>query len=340
MNSSLSSLDFRIVKPRAQRGLSLVELMIAITLGLLVVGTLSVFFVDQSRARSELDKANRMIDNGRYAMDLLSENLRVAGFFDTYVPTGTASSTDPDPCSTTVLTGASNLDVLLRHVQGFPAGAGAAGVISAPPCGLSPKTGSDVLVLRRTSTAAPVTVAAAGMIYLQVSKCASDSVKYQIAGTVNAAIHDKNCATAAALRPFMVQVYYVSADNNPGDGIPTLKRRELDTDPASATAGTFVTTPLVEGIEYFRIDYGVDTNGDGAADSYKRNPAPTEWPDVMSLRISLIARNLETSVGHSDTKVYTLGGAGTFGPFNDGYKRHAFTQTVRLVNPSSRREVP
>ena len=63
-----------------QRGLSLIELMISITLGLIILASLSTLFVNQSRTRVELDKSSRMIDNGRYAMELLSNDLRLAGW--------------------------------------------------------------------------------------------------------------------------------------------------------------------------------------------------------------------------------------------------------------------
>src|SRR5687767_8053780 len=68
-------------KPSTQRGLSLIELMVSVVIGLLILAALTTLFVTQSQTRLELDKQNRMIDNGRYALDLLSENLRMAGFY-------------------------------------------------------------------------------------------------------------------------------------------------------------------------------------------------------------------------------------------------------------------
>lgn len=321
-----------------QRGLSLVELMISITIGLLILSSLTTLFVNQSRTRAELDKSNRMIDNGRYALELLSDNLRMAGFYDSYVPASGVPATTPDPCNlTTITTAATNLDVLRHHIQGYnaatatdtaspPAACVAAGLTSLKP-------GSDILVLRRASTS---TVAAAAAIaattYLQVSNCSTDTVSYQIAPGTAAftAFQNKDCATPASLRPFLVQVYFVSPDNNAGDGIPTLKQIDQ--------YGTV--TPLVEGIEYMQIDYGLDADADGAADSYIAAPTAANWPDIVSVKLSIIARNTETTTGHNDTKSYVLGSAGTFGPFGDAYKRHAYTQVVRLVNPSGRREVP
>src|SRR5688500_5613631 len=66
---------------RRQLGLSLVELMVSITLGLLILSGVLVVFVNTSAARSEVERTSRQIENGRYAAELLSEDLRLAGFY-------------------------------------------------------------------------------------------------------------------------------------------------------------------------------------------------------------------------------------------------------------------
>ena len=60
--------------------------MISITIGLIILVALSTLFINQSRARIEMDKSNRMIDNGRYALQLLSDDLRLAGYYGEFVP--------------------------------------------------------------------------------------------------------------------------------------------------------------------------------------------------------------------------------------------------------------
>ena len=361
-----------------QCGLSLIELMISITLGLIMLSALATLFLSQSRARTELDKSNRMIDNGRYALEILSDNLRVAGYYDSYLPVSGVPAATPDPCNlTTLTTAATNLDVLRDHVQGYNAGAPSSQIPSGylpAACGFTYtagsattlKPGSDILVLRRASTATPVAVAAAvaNTTYLQVSNCPTTAA-YQIAtGTPpsnSTTPLDRNCAAPTSLRPFIVQVYFVSphndatANNNLGDCIPTLKRIELD-----PVNGGWKTTPLVEGIEYMQVDYGLDANADGAPDSYIAAPAAANWPDIVSVKINIIARNNEPTKNYTDSKTYNLGSFNV-GPFNatpynvpmttcprlegqspklENYKRHAYTQVVRLVNPSSRRETP
>ena len=67
--------------PRAQVGISLIELMVSITLGLLVLSGVLTAFFNQSAARNEVERTSRQIENGRYAVDLISTDLRLAGFF-------------------------------------------------------------------------------------------------------------------------------------------------------------------------------------------------------------------------------------------------------------------
>ncbi len=108
----------------------------------------------------------------------------------------------------------------------------------------------------------------------------------------------------------------------------------------SASGGTtqFNTIPLVEGIQNLQLDYGLDTDGDGYPDSYTATPATiTDWSNVVAIRVNLLARNNDISAGFSDTKTYNMGLAGTVGPFNDAYKRHAYSELVRAVNLSGRR---
>jgi len=337
-----------------QRGLSLIELMISITIGLLILAAMATLFANQSRTRSELDKSNRMIDNGRYSLEVLSENLRLAGFYGTLNPSSVAlPGAIPDPCSTVMANIAAAIPL---HVQGFDA-ADAATASARPSCvPATLKTGSDILVIRRVDTSpvgtttyaitqASASAVAATTPYLQASQCQYDSVAtpYMVGNNpANLTLRQRNCTTAsttpyADLRRMMVQIYYIDANNQTGDGIPTLKRVEL------SDAGAMATVPLVEGIEYMQVEYGQDADDDGVADAYVETCATVAcWSDIVSVKLNIIARNIEQSAGQNDAKTYSLGMAGDYAPTGDDrkYKRHAYTQVVRLVNPSSRREAP
>lgn len=71
--------------------------------------------------------------------------------------------------------------------------------------------------------------------------------------------------------------------------------------------------------------------------------------NAVSVKLWVLARSREPSPGYADVKRYCVGTtnpsgscptANTIDPSNDGYKRHVFSTTVRLINVSGRRETP
>src|SRR3989338_5375846 len=314
MNASTNTRSF--ANRQSQHGLSMIEMMISITIGLLILSALTTLFANQSKTRSELDESNRMIDNGRYALEVLSENLRLAGFYGTLDPSSIAVGAIPDPCSTDMVAIALAIPF---HVQGYNATDTSNAIAAPPTCAPATlKTGSDVLVVRRvdTSTAVAQASAVAGTPYLQASQCqyAPDTATIYKVDSVpaNFTLRQRNCTTTsttpyAELRRMMVHIYFIDSNNQAGDGIPTLKRIEL------SSTGAMTTVPLVEGIEFMQVDYGLDTTADGVADSYTTCSAcsVTDWSNVVSVKIFAVARNIEVSAGYSDTKTYSLGLDGT-----------------------------
>lgn len=329
-----------------QRGLSLIELMISLTLGLIILSALGGMLVSQTRIRAELDISSRVINNGTYAIELLADGLKLAGYYDALDPTTLSlPAAMPDPCSTA---SADIVGALRLHVQGYDA-ATSASVIGSPPSCVSSvtaglKPGSDIVVIRRADTATAIdpTAATVGTHYLQASLCPNDPDIYRL-GTNPAmfTLRQKNClvsstAPYALVRPFHVEIYFVDANHVAGDGIPTLKKVTLQN---GAFSGAI---PLVEGIEFLQVDYGLDANNDGVAESFSSCSACTvaDWASVVSVKLSVVAKSQEGTRGYVNDKVFSLGSAGTVGPFNDAFKRNGYYQLVRLVNPAARRELP
>lgn len=318
-----------------QAGLSLVELMISLTIGLLLLAGITTLIVQQSSSRNELEKSSRQIENGRYAMQLLHDDIQLAGFFGEYTPPISTTYTVPaDPCDIATSSGWATTPTVPVAIYGYTGAA--TNPMAATTCGLSnymPNTA--ILIVRRTSTATiSASAAVANTNYLQVSQCSSVATPFAF-GTSGFGLMQKDCLTLAPLREYWVNIYYVSSCDvcSPSDGIPTLKRVQ-----AGPTA-TPVTTPLVEGIENMQFDYGLDNTApfDGSPDLYTNTPAANQWGNVMAVRVNLLARNIDTTTGYTDTKTYNLGGAGTVTP-GGNYKRHVYSEVTRAINPSGRRE--
>src|SRR6266446_9783940 len=85
----------------AHLGFSLVEMMIAMTIGLMITAGLVTIFANTSNSQQEMRRSAQQIENGRYAMDVLSQDFQVSGYFGSYRKI-TAPAVAPDPCSLVV----------------------------------------------------------------------------------------------------------------------------------------------------------------------------------------------------------------------------------------------
>src|SRR5258706_3127190 len=159
---------------RAVTGASLIELMTAITIGLLILVGLTSVFVNSSTSNRELKNTAEQIENGRYAIDLLSQDIRHAGFYGELSTLPTVPATAPDPCAvpaTNVAPAAVDSSLALPLQRIDPAGvpAGCAGFLTAANLAAN----SDIVVVRRTETA-PLSVTCTTGVTLKTVVTAAD----------------------------------------------------------------------------------------------------------------------------------------------------------------------
>lgn len=93
---------------------------------------------------------------------------------------------------------------------------------------------------------------------------------------------NRNCSTTADLRKFVSNIYYIrNYAVTPGDAIPTLMRSQFGLSGSPAALRQQDAVPLIEGIEGFRIEYGIDNLSDtGAAVNYTQS---INWADPANL---------------------------------------------------------
>lgn len=305
---------------RRQRGFSLIEIMVAMVLGIVILLAVSEVFINNSRTRGEIEKTGRQIENGAYALSLLTDELRNAGYLG-------EAGVQPAPGALPPLCPTAAADI--QNALGVPV-QGALG--SGTNCS-APKTGTDYIAVRRASTCAAGSANCAavnGDFHLQVSACSTASP-----GAVNLALaatglsyKKRDCTTVAPIYRLLSRVYYVTADD-------VLTRTELSGSSYS------VTSPMVDGIEMIQFEYGLDTSGDGQVDAFLASPTDPQWPDVVAVRVWLVARNLQATNGYTDNNTYQLGSSAyTVPTAMKGFKRQVYSTTVNLPNVSGRREVP
>mgnify|MGYP000155491031 CR=1 FL=1 len=79
---------------QAHKGYSLVELLIAMSLGLFVMAGVLTVFSDNSRIYKVLDARSRMQENARYALYVLGRDIRMAGYMSCDSSTRIANTVD------------------------------------------------------------------------------------------------------------------------------------------------------------------------------------------------------------------------------------------------------
>ena len=73
-----------VATPRRQRGLSMVELMVAVTVGLIVLSGVTAMLVNSLQANNDTVRASRLNQELRAVMDLVVRDLRRAGYRGDY----------------------------------------------------------------------------------------------------------------------------------------------------------------------------------------------------------------------------------------------------------------
>ena len=326
----------------AARGFTLIEVMVAITIGVLILLGLTMLFANNSRNHGELESTGRQLESARFALDAIATDMRHAGFYGEFNPNdASAIYSDPDPCITDPA--ALNWDTaplaptIPGPVRGTPSG-------TVVACLANRLAGTEAVTVRRVATGDEQTLASmvAGNLYIQVSRC-SDDLQQVAAATTSAGLTLRNLACTGAVdsvRRYVVRTYYIASCNDcvANDGVPTLKRVEL-------VNGELRTTAIADGIENLQIEYGVDTDVtmDGhpdvfvAASAFTGAPGAPVWRNVVAARMHLLSRNTEKSAGYSDPRTYQLGPV-TVVPdtASAAYKRTLMTETVRLFNAGDR----
>ncbi|QSI34349.1 prepilin-type N-terminal cleavage/methylation domain-containing protein [Variovorax sp. RKNM96] len=126
------------------------------------------------------------------------------------------------------------------------------------------------------------------------------------------------------------------------------KEPELYCKYRSAKGGAFRAQPLARGIEVFKVVYGHDADGNGVPEHWldaaqveataaSRDKVAEEWRKVVGLRIGMVARSAQARGGAREAEevLYPLGtdfSELSFRPAADGRLRRVATFTVMLRN--------
>lgn len=237
---------------RHQQGLTLIELMIAMALGMgVVLAAVALMQAARTTYLSVADSA-QVQENGRYALDLIARTVRQAN----YVPRDNPTFLRND------------LGGLKPGVEGLDnarVGEHSTGLSSPSPN--RDAHGSDLLAIRFFGSG-PRNQPDNDML-----NCAGFAVPGPNGATTLSDLEDARGQS----------IFYVSLD---GTGEPELRCKYLTRD------GGWSAAAIVRGVESFQVLYGVRNvnNTDGDLDYMSATRINKRWRDVAAVRIALLAR--------------------------------------------------
>lgn len=330
---------------RVDSGFGLVELMVAMALGLLVVSVGFQVFLSSKRTFDVQASLIARQEATRFAMNLLGRDLLSTGYRGCLRDIGVVRNTLNDA------------DTFLYdfavHVEGFDA-LGAAWSPGLPAAVPGVASGTDVLTVRAVNDTGAVISQSMPTQSADLKTTAGLDPPPVVNGDI-ALVSD--CGGAAV---FQVTQYTAANGNivhntgvgTPGNATQNLGRRfqegsQLFTlrttsyyiaDSASGDGralwrriGTRPAEELAEGVENMQFVYGEDTDGDGVPDAWRAAGAVARWDRVTAVRVALLVASIRGRLSDGDGREFDLLGQ-TVGPFDDGRLRRALTTTLALRN--------
>lgn len=353
-----------MTKSRYSGGYSLIELMVAMAIGLLILVMLLGLVVSSSSNSKSNQGTSDLQTTGRYAVDLLKRELRDAGargFTQAQPNTPTTTITTPAITLECLESGATAGSFVSNISQGIW-GADNSNPFSANCIPSANYLAGDILVIRKTSPSPEPNPEAlstgafyfrsnytAGEIFhgSQATACGASTPANAYAAPFN----KQPCVTGSPytdLRDYAVReyVYYVSPYTNSASEspkIPALWRVALQQS-GQSSPGNFAAELVASGVEQMEVQYmrndGTYTWLDAGKSTGKvslngkSTDVISDWNNangssgVTAVRFWLLVRAPNFEPGYVNTTTYTMGNATK--TVNDGFRRQLFYTVVNL----------
>jgi type IV pilus assembly protein PilW len=318
-----------------QRGISLVEILVALVISLFLLAGIVQVYVGNKTTFSFTNALAEVQENGRFALDSISQDLRLANEWGCVVPNkepglknninntltswGSYDSTLHDFDDEEAIEGTDN-DVNGSDTVTIRGAKPGQANVKSPFIGIGTASlnitlgarigAGDIILVTRCGTNVSQPIREADI--LRVTSSTADAVKTVLTFAGNKSQQYENDASVTELQT----VTYSIA--NGASGEPSLFRSEFGVD-----------QEMVEGVESMEILYGVDDTGDQFANQYWNATGVPDFGDVVSVRVMLVMRSLDAFVTETP-QIYSFNGAQVTP--TDRRLRQVFTTTIALRN--------
>jgi type IV pilus assembly protein PilW len=303
----------------SQSGFSIIELMVAITVSLFIIGALVTVVLGGSSTARTRERASDLQTNGRYAMEQIKTDLVHAGYlgvsslFFPDQPITTNGIAVTDACDTTTV------GKLSERVWG----ANDANPFAATCIPAADYSVGDVLVIRGLDPIPSVAPFSANRVYYHSA--------YE-GGEPFVGPTPPDFTTSSKQPPYLdfemkETVYYVSPyTNDPAENpqVPALYRLRLGAGPA------MVPELVASGVENFQVRYGVFLTNSTAQYKSAAEMSADDWDLIQSLQIWLLLRSPLPDPDYVNNNTYAMGTQNI--NVNDNFRRLLLSSVVELRN--------
>jgi len=327
------------------KGWTLVELLVAMTLSLLVIAGIGQIYLAAKRSYDIQTNLAQIQDVGRYVVDVLTQDIHMAGYWDlmdinlansTHGNDGDGTSSNPPTGDSVFLTGwqppggCGSDDAWGRMITQKIFGINDGNGIGSYSCIGSDLLQGDVLTVRYANPDAVTTPITTGdtNLYIHTAPFQGSLIAFDSGGS--SIYTDYVTDTVSPTHSVVAHAYYVatSISTDCGD-VPVFARKTLDINRKPRKES------LVNGVEQLQFEYGVDTDSpaDGSVNQYLNAVDVTNgnlWNRVRAVRFWVLVRANCQESGYTDTATYQLGDI-TYSP-GDHYRRALYSSTVALRN--------
>jgi len=324
-NFYILNMPARTLLVKRPQGMTLVELLVAITLGLLVIAGIGQIYTAAKRSYDIQTNMSRLQDAGRYAIDILTRDIQRAGFWgltdmrylianNVVIPGNDVAPNGTCPSSNTAWG-----TMIRERIFGLND--------NVPPLFYPCISddwlpgGGDVLVVRYADPAQPNSCSDTA----QYSYIRTWPYSYLVSQSTNPECTSNQPGTT--VHRVVARAYYVqrNSDATCNGTIPSLAMEEL------TTGGLPIKRDLIVGVENLQFQFGVDTDNNNSVNQYVNANQISNWNQVVAVRLWVLVRSECPETGYNNNAQYTMGDTPPFTK-NDSYRRQLYSTTVALRN--------
>lgn len=281
-----------------QRGATLLELLIALSIGALILSALVMLYMQTGRAFAQQQAMADLQARGRLATQVLAREIRQSGFW------GELSDPARRDGDTQAIT-----DAAFDIPNALPVWGGSA---------------AESQTLGLVAASASLVAGSSAVMVRYAGQRSGPCLDYGAQRLLS--ISDGNADGGCGRWRLNQTTYHLRNIDAQTSGLYATRR---------SNAGGMATSEVVRFIERLVVEWGLDANDDGSADRFYASDSVPEdwtladWDRVVAARIYVLARS-ERPILNASARTFLI--AGTSQSFDDGYLRRLFVTTTTLRN--------